>query len=129
MLDRISKKLLTLAISKYPGNMETPIEIYASEIGIDYTELNAAIRFLKEYGFLSRIACTPSAGISADVYLTHKGLHYFGLKRALNRDVLKKSVFLPIVVTLLTQLSTPLLKALSLHILQWLTRILSKIVS
>ena len=80
MLDKTSEKVLKHALSKYKGNMEESIKILPSQFNIDYTELNQLCVNLQAQGYLT-MYCYASEYEHGDIYLSHKGLKYFELKR------------------------------------------------
>lgn len=120
-LDKKSEKILSIVLSKYGGNMDEDIDIFPNELEMDYSELNSACKSLKELGFLRFFIYSNFHTEPVCLRLSHKGLHYFEFKRAENLRLLKNSVFLPVIVTLLTQLIVFLLKLLLPLILQWLS--------
>lgn len=124
MLDKQSEKVLKIAASKYNGNSDIDIPIYPNEINIHYSELNALCFNLHEEGYVQDFYATNDTHYPAKLRLTYRGLHYFKYKDIENRVTFKKSIFIPIIVTLSTQAVVFLLKLLLPLILQWLSHIL-----
>ena len=93
MLDKTSEKVLKYALSKYDGDMDKAIEISPSPFNIEHTELNHLCTNLQEQGYLN-LYCFASDYEPGDIYLSHKGLKYFELKK---KERLK--YWLPIVIS------------------------------
>ena len=120
MLDKLSEKVLKLIILKYDGNMAKEIHLSCSEINIGFEELNSLCLNLHNHGYISDYLYSNSQETPVRILLSHKGLHYFESKRAQNLQMFKKSILIPIIVTLLTELLVFLLKQLLPTIQQWL---------
>ena len=121
MLDKTSEKILKFAISKYNGNMEDEIEILPAEAKLHYSELDAVCNNLYKNGYIQSFIYSGSQNRNVSFYLTHSGLHYFEMKKKNFFYICIKSVWIPIIVTLLTKALTALIKYLLPLILQWLT--------
>ena len=121
MLDKTSEKILKLAISKYDGNMDNEIKIYPEETKLHYSELDAICTNLNNYGYIQSFIYSGSQYCKTSFYLTHNGLHYFEMKKKNFFYICIKSIWVPIIVTLLTKALTALIKYLLPMILQWLT--------
>ena len=120
-LDKQSEKINELAISKYNGKMDKYIELLPNETGLHYSELDAACRNLNELGYIQSFMRSGSQDRAASFYLTHNGLHYFEYKRKNIFYLCLKSVWMPLTVSLLTNIIISVSKWLLPLIQQWLT--------
>lgn len=110
MLDKTSERFLNIAISKYDGNMEKEIIITSEEMNIDYTEFENLNYYLRSNKY---IHCRLNDfEKSSSVLLTYNGLRYFEHKKTERRNMLKRSIIIPVIATLLTQLLLFLLEQL-----------------
>lgn len=103
MLDKKSERVLKFIVSKYNGNIDNKIEVFAERFNIHYSELNSLCFNLHELGYISSFYYA-SESTSVDVFLTYKGLKYFENKKSKKLNSLKSSIIIPIIVTILTQL-------------------------
>ena len=129
MLDRQSEKILELIQSKYEGNTYADILIYPNDTGMHYSELSTLCLNLLKQGYICDTALSYHQDEAVQLTLTHEGLHYFELKNKEKRQLWLKSAWLPIIVTLATNLLVAVLKWLSPLILKWCTNFLEKISS
>lgn len=112
MLDKTAEKVLRRIIENYDGDAEKDINIFPRHFDMSYTELNSLCHSLQKQGFLSTYWYSSHNDGPTSVRLSHEGLHYFEMKRRKLIDNLMRSVLIPIIVTLLTQLAIFLLKQL-----------------
>lgn len=109
-LDTLSKKVLTY-MQKEPQNIyyfQFDLDQMANSLSADTEALRAAVRYLEENGFIKYQRTT--SGHTLGFYLDHKGLHYEELSKIEKIDFLKKSVLVPILVTMATNGIIALLK-------------------
>ncbi len=126
-MDKLSKSILKEILRNSPhlGDSvpkEDVLQTFANE---NPQSLRLCVNHLRNEGLLS-IETPDNTPLFR---LTYKGFHYFKHKKAENRNVLKKSVCIPVIVTLLTHLLLFLLKLLLPQTLQWLSSFLSRIFS
>ena len=129
MLDKQSEKILKLIQSKYEGNTYADILIYPNDTGMHYSELSTLCLNLLKHGYICDTALSYNQDEAVQLTLTHEGLHYFELKHKGKRLLWLKSAWIPIIVTLVTNLLVAVLKWLSPQILEWCTNFLEKISS
>lgn len=104
MLDKTSEQILKLAISKYNGSMEDEIEILPAETGLHYSELDAACSNLCKCKYIRSFVYSGWHSSKASFYLTHNGLHYFEMKKKNFFYLCIKSIWMPLTVSLLTNI-------------------------
>ena len=102
---------------------DTTIPQLAVTLKSNETTVRRAISHLIEQGYLTPFDMTlPNGGkIVLGVYLSHKGLHYKELSALDRRQTLLKSVWLPILVSIATNITVSVLQWLWPLIIQWLS--------
>ena len=118
MLDKTSERILKLAISKYAGDMEKDILIFPNESNLDYTELNSVCSNLCEFEYFKTYYNSLNNTKPAEIQLSHKGLHYFEMKKKNFFYICIKSVWMPLTVSLLANIIISVSKWLLPMILQ-----------
>ena len=123
MLDKTSEKILKAIISKYKGIADVDIPISSEETKLHYTELNELCSFLHKQGYVNSFYESYNPKEPVKISLTYEGIHYFEIKRKNIFYLCLKSIWIPIIVTLLTKALTFLIKYLWPPIQQLLSNI------
>ena len=116
LLDKTSEKILKQTILKYSGNMEKDILIFPKELNIDYTELNYACANLKKLGYLNLFMYSYFNDEDVTVQLSHNGLHYFEMKNKNFFYICLKSIWMPLTVSLSTNIAV--------YVCKWLLKLI-----
>lgn len=140
-MDKISKKLICELqkrdIMKHGGDYtcsfsadleglcDTNISKLSSAIGVPISDVRSAANYLVGEGYLKYFTLRTRHGDSQNIgfYLSHKGKNSKQFDREKRRELLLKSVLLPVAVTLLTNGVISAVKWLLPQILQWLSNI------
>lgn len=104
MLDKNSKQLLNKLISDMPDLPFNAFSFdYFNEYNLNNCEVSSQIEYLISNGYLEK--CMRN-GKWVGYNLTHEGRHYKEIQRLENIDFFKKSILVPIAVSILTTLIT-----------------------
>lgn len=140
-MDKVSKKLInelqkrdrkkqdgdyTCSFSaELAGLCDTSISELSSAIGVPIPDVCSAVNYLLDEGYLKHYAIRSLRGNTQNIgfYLSHIGKNIKQFDREKRRELLLKSVLLPVTVTLLTNGAIYALKWLLPQILQWLSNI------
>lgn len=140
-MDKVSKKLIrelqkrgskkqgsdyTCSFSaEFAGLCDMSISELSSAIGAPIPDVRSSANYLVGEGYLKYFTLRSRHGDSQNIgfYLSHMGKNSKQFDREKRRELLLKSVFLPIAVTLLTNGAISAIKWLLPQILQWLSNI------
>lgn len=106
MLDDLSKRILKYMKtdsdnhSQKNYDFDADLEKMAQAVSAEKEAVRAAVRYLEENGYIKYLR--TNSGYNIAFYLDHKGLHYDELRDLEQKEFLKKSVIVPILVTLVT---------------------------
>ena len=105
MLDKLCKKIVKYMNGKehpsdYQLNFMEDLDLMAESVQSDPESVRAAIRYLKENGYLEY--CYTKNGIALLFHLSHKGLHwkFFRRREVLNYIAEKWPDFIALVISL-----------------------------
>lgn len=133
-MDKLAKKVLDFAIktAETTGNFFSLNPEWDSEASVPFDRLVeaahvppadvlAAVKYLAENNLVEyRRLNTKGGAINIAFRLTHTGLHYREIRSSQTKDLLLKSVALPVAVSFITTLTIDALKWLWPQILQWI---------
>lgn len=102
---------------------DTTIAQLAVKLNSNEDNVRQAISFLTDLGYLTpfRISHSSAGKITLGVRLSHKGLHYRELCKLEKQKLLLKSVYLPILVSVVTTLTVLALQWLWPLLTRWLS--------
>ena len=105
MLDKISESVLHKLIELCNGKPETDLKFNVSDFdnSLNKDVLTMLLKDLEKNEYLE-YSCPPGYGTPFSAKLTYKGYAYFERKQAENKFFFKRSVLLPITITIVTQL-------------------------
>lgn len=105
MLDKLSEIVLHKLIELCNGKPETDLKFNVSDFGnsLNNDVLTMLLKDLEKNEYLE-YSCPPGYGTPFSAKLTYKGYAYFERKQAENKFFFKRSVVLPIMITIVTQL-------------------------
>lgn len=118
MLDKTSKRVLRLIISKY-NNADELISILPSEAELSSSALNNLCDNLCKHKYLSNIFYSHNSDDPIEVFISHEGLHYFEINTRQNLRF-----WIPIIISIIALAKSfmPELLSLSEAILKLLKR-------
>lgn len=137
-MDKLAKKILDFAIDtagttgkffsvnpEWDSEADTSFQALVDAVQAPPADVLAAVKYLAENGFVEyRRLNSKHGSINLAFRLTHTGLHYKEISASKTKDLLLKSVALPIAVSMITTLTIDALKWLWPQILQWIIHIL-----
>lgn len=137
-MDKLAKKILDFAIetaettgnffsinSEWDSEANVPFELLVKAAQVPPADVLAAVKYLAENNFVEyRRLHARNGNINIAFRLTHTGLHYKEIRLSQTKNLLLKSVALPVAVSFITTLTINALKWLWPQILQWITHIL-----
>ena len=111
-MDKISEKVLKYCVRQSSNDLYTPISVSADDFKLSYSQLNSVGDNLVKQGYLTDFEFASEETKTGKAYLSITGISYFGMKNSDSLNGFNKTVLIPIIVTLLTELSLFLLKPL-----------------
>ena len=136
-LDKLAKKILNFAIdtagttdaffsisSEWESAASIPFQALVDAAQVPSSDILAAVKYLAENSFIEyRRLHTKHGTINLAFHLTHTGLHYKEISASQTKNLLLKSVALPVAVSVITTLAINALQWLWPLIQQWLAHI------
>ena len=136
-MDKLAKKILNFAIDiagttdtffsinpEWDSEATIPFQTLVDAAQVPPSDVLAAVKYLSENGFIEyRRLHAKHGDINLAFRLTHTGLHYKEISASQTKNLLLKSVALPVAVSVITTLAINAMQWLWPLIQQWLSHI------